>query len=324
MSGLSRYVIASIYILAILTGCSDLKEQDNSEVALVGEKAILTAQLIERLSDRSNGLNAANLTEQQKLYVLNGMIEREVQIAAARLAGYETELTIVAAVENLLINKLRSEQLDKLLADITISQADVENYFQQNLQKYTTPAMTRLAIIRLSLSSQANSDKQAEVKARAEQAYALALKLPYSVHGFGSLAAKYSDHQATRYAGGDLGWIQNDNSSKQIDDAVLAAMTNLNETDKMAPLVKGADGYYLVKLLGSRALKQQSLEQVGSNIQRILEREKRKSVEADWLLSLRKNIEPVEVNQAVLAGIQIPANLQSQPAQSLPPKLPNK
>jgi parvulin-like peptidyl-prolyl isomerase len=324
MSGLSRYVIASIYILAILTGCSDLKEQDNSEVALVGEKAILTAQLIERLSDRSKGLNAANLTEQQKLYVLNDMIEREVQIAVARLAGYETELTIVAAVENLLINKLRSEQLDKLLADITISQADVENYFQQNLQKYTTPAMTRLAIVRLSLSSQANSDKQADVKARAEQAYALALKLPYSVHGFGSLAAKYSDHQATRYAGGDLGWIKNDNSNKQIDDAVVAAMTNLNETDKMAPLVKGADGYYLVKLLDRRALKQQSLEQVGSNIQRILEREKRKSVEADWLLSLRKNIEPVEVNQAVLAGIQIPANLQSQSAQSLPPKLPNK
>jgi parvulin-like peptidyl-prolyl isomerase len=252
------------------------------------------------------------------------LIEREVQIAAALEAGFLNDPAITAALENLMINKLRSEQLDKLLSEVIIPQIEIDQYYQQNIQKYTTPAMTRLAIIRLSLSSQASADKRSAVKGQAEQVYKLAFTLPDSINGFGSLAAKYSDHQASRYAGGDMGWIKNDAENGQVDNAILKALAQLELNGDLAPVIEGTAGFYLVKLLDRRTETVKSLQKVGSNIQRLLEREKRQQVEADWLLALQNNGQPLVINQDALAAITVPINAESSSKQIVPPLLPGK
>jgi parvulin-like peptidyl-prolyl isomerase len=313
--------------IAFLISCSEtttLQAVRPTVVATVGDRNILSSELVQRLALRSSGLNPSKLSLEQKQSVLNEIIQRELQIAAAYEAGFAKDTTVINALENFMVNKLRTEQLEKQLAEVNVFQSEIESYYQQNLEKYTTPAMTRLAIIRFSLSSQANSDKRAAVKAQAEQAYQLALTLPDAINGFGSLAAKYSDHQASRYAGGDMGWIKPDVKDKQIDDAIITALNKLKQNGDLAPLVEGDSGYYLVKLLDRRAEKQSSIDKVGSNIQRLLERESRKQTEDQWLLSLQNNGQPLVINQDVLAAIELPVGSGSPAKQYSPPLLPSK
>jgi parvulin-like peptidyl-prolyl isomerase len=323
----SLFKLSLTILLLTLIGCSETKTQQTSEqavVASVGDRNILSSDLLERLVVRSDGLNQRVVSQTQKQSVLDELIEREVQIAAALEAGFLNDPAITAALENLMINKLRSEQLDKLLSEVIIPQIEIDQYYQQNIQKYTTPAMTRLAIIRLSLSSQASADKRSAVKGQAEQVYKLAFTLPDSINGFGSLAAKYSDHQASRYAGGDMGWIKNDAENGQVDNAILKALAQLELNGDLAPVIEGTAGFYLVKLLDRRTETVKRLQKVGSNIQRLLEREKRQQVEADWLLALQNNGQPLVINQDALAAITVPINAESSSKQIVPPLLPGK
>jgi len=323
LTSIAVYVIAFLFV----SSCSDTKTSqvsDQTVVATIGDRAILSGELIDKLQLRSTFTNEGELSINQKRSVLDELIQRHVQITAATDAGFATDPTIIAALENLMINKLRSEQLDKLLDEVNITPAEIELYYQQNIHKYTTPAMTRLAIIRFSLSSQASADKRAAAQAQAEQVYKLAATLPDSVNGFGSLAAKYSDHQASRYAGGDMGWIKNDVKNTKIDDAIIIALAQLKQNGDLAPLVEGTSGYYLLKLLDRREEKQSSLDKVGSNIKNLLERESRKQTEAQWLLSLQKNGQPVDINQDVLAAIDLPTGSIASSKQDSPPLLPSK
>ncbi|MFT6899249.1 MAG: parvulin-like peptidyl-prolyl isomerase [Paraglaciecola sp.] len=317
----------SSLLFLTLNGCSEVKEPvvtDNAVVASVGERNITAKALADELLARSGGLNQHPLSEQQKRQVLDEMIQRQVQITAAHEAGFANDPAIIAALENLMINKLHTEQLSSLLDQVSISQAEIELYYQQNLQNYTTAAMTRFALIRLSLSPQASADKRAAVKAQAEQVYQLALTQPATVNGFGSLAAKYSDHQASRYAGGDFGWIKNGVENKQIDPAIVIALNKLKQNGDLAPLVKGHSAYYLIKRLDSKAEKETSLERVGSNIQRLLEQESRKQAEAQWLLALQNQGQEVVVNQDVLLATSLPMASSEPSKQDTPPRLPSK
>ena len=87
-------------------------------------------------------------------------------------------------------------------------------------------------------------------------------------------------------------------------------------------MVKGDDGYYLVKLIDKRPVKKQPLEQVGRSIQHKLQSQKRKQAEANWLQSLEKEVTPVVINQAVLESVKPPRSMKADRQQNTPPALP--
>ncbi len=309
----------------MLGACSEPKKHrvaDDAVLASVGDVSILSKDFVDKLLSRSNGVRELSLAQKQS--VLDEMIQRQLQITAAREAGFASDPAILKALENLMINKLRSEQLDTLLAQVSVSPVAIEQYYQQNIHRYTSPSMTRLAIIRLTLSPQASADKRAAVKAQAEQVYKLALTQPDSLNGFGSLAAKHSDHQASRYAGGDFGWIKNQTENRTLDTAVAKALEQLNENGDLAPLVEGADGYYLIKLLDRKPETQKSLDIVASNIQRILEYESRKLAEAQWFETLQSKGQALVINQNILAAITLPESSSEPLKKAAPPLLPSK
>jgi parvulin-like peptidyl-prolyl isomerase len=293
-------------------------ELDQALIANISGRTISVVELVERLELRSGGIQQQIPSEQQKQLVLNEMIDREVQIIAAIRAGYETDPKIVAAFENLMVAKLRSSQLKQIINEVTVSETEIFAYYQHNIEKYTTPAMTRFAMIKLALSPHASAEKSASVKATAEQVYSLAKTLPDSVKGFGSLAAKYSEHQTSRYRGGDVGWLTSGKQG-QFDAAISAALTDLTDEAKLSPLVQAVDGYYLLKLIDIKPEQQKMLAQVSRNIQSLIEKKKRRQVESDWLLSLQALATPLVINQQALqdiqlsSAVQVPANQQTSP-----------
>ena len=300
-----------------------LPNLNKSIVATVADRTISVTDFTRRMTLRSAGMTEIFAADHKKQALLDEMIKREVQIIAAKKAGYDTDPAIVKTLENMMVTKLREQQLKKILAKLTISEDEIAEYYLANSKKYSTPAMSRAAIIHFAVSDKATKEKQAEVKARADKVFKLAQTLPESVTGFGALAAKYSEDQASRDVGGDVGWLVQGRNRHSLDDAVIKAVTTLNNKGDMVFPLRGKDGYYLVKLIDKKLVQQKKLDQVSRNIRLILRQQKYQQAEEKWLLSLKEEVSPVIVHQAVFKSVQPPPSTITRKDKQRPPALPN-
>ncbi|MCK5335740.1 MAG: peptidyl-prolyl cis-trans isomerase [Gammaproteobacteria bacterium] len=310
------------FVLFLVMLAASYRSGDSSIVATVAQQPISVSELKSRMIQRSGGMTQYFSSYENKKVLLHEMIDRELQIVSAKQAGYEKDPEIISAFENILIKKFRSDHLEIILKEVTIDNYEIQNYYQSNIKKYTMPAKVRVAIIHLKLSSLASKEKQAEVKIKAEAIYKLAKTLPESVKGFGSLAAKYSEDQATRYIGGDIGWLIKGKAYNNIDYNILQSIEALKNKNELAPVIKAKDGFYLVKLIEEKPQQQQPLKRVEQSIRQVLHRQKSKTAEADWLQSLKNRVTPIIINHTVLESVEPPPSTKQLRDEMHPPELP--
>ena len=295
---------------------------DNTVVATISDRSITVDDLQKKMLLRSGVATQYFASPENKQALLKEMIQREVQITRALELGYADDPDIIKSLENLLVIKIREDKLKDILAKSVVAEDEIQTYYDSNRQKYTTPEMNRVAIIHFSASRNASPEKHATVKAKADEAHKLAQTLPETIRGFGSLAVTYSEDQASRYVGGDIGWMAKGRESKLYRDAIVvdtaAALTMENP---MSSLVQGDEGYYLVKLIDHKDSQTKSIDEVSSSIKRQLQQQKYAHGEADWLQALEDDLKPVIINQAVLESVQPPPAIQEE-QDNTPPALP--
>ena len=149
-----------------------------------------------------------------------------------------------------------------------------------------------------------------------------ARSLDETVKGFGTLAARHSQDQASRYVGGDVGWISAGRPSRFDDASFNKAVAALSDSAPLSPVVQTSDSLYLIKLLDNRLQKTRDIEQVASDIQRLIMRQKRADAEVAWLASLKDERNPVQIYQTVLESVPPPVGTRELRKQDQPPALP--
>lgn len=319
-------LLLSLFILIAFWGCgsdkASLKKNDAGEtiVAVIADETITADELEKRLIGRIAGADPL----QAKRNALEELLDRKAQLIAAKSAGYASDPEIASAIENLLITKLRQQHLKDIIAAVAVSDAEVATYYQDNEQKYTTPPMVRGAMIRLDLPFNATDEARAKVYGQAEMILAMAQTQPPSVNGFGALAARYSEDQASRYSGGDMGWVSTAPSiagTQGHNKILLDALTQLQNKGDLAPIVNTKEAVYLLKLLDKKPEQKQPLSFVASNIKQRLLRQKQQQAELEWLSSIRQSIGLVSINQENLASVELPVMANAKP-DPRPPNLP--
>lgn len=286
----------------------------SNAVARIGETIITADQLKDYMQQRRS---ASNSMEVKKL-LLQEMIDREAQIAAARELGYDQDPEVVRALENALIARLRARQLNPELDRTDVSEQEIRRYYQSNISRYTTPAQKRAAIIRFDLPANAHAEKITEVTELTNRVQELAASQPETVRGFGSLAAKYSKDQGSRYVGGDIGW--HSATSRNLEPVLLSALAELESPGEMAPVVRGNNALYLLKLLDARDQVVTPLSTVASNIRVQLLQQKRQQWERAWVESTVGRVTPNLINGPVLSDLVVTGN--DNVALVRPPELP--
>lgn len=109
--------------------------------------------------------------------------------------------------KNFIVDLLITQTVDK---NITISPAQIDEYYQKNLKSYSTPKKVRLQIIAL--------ERKESVEKNKEIAHSI-LSLFNAGEKFSDLVAKYSNHPS-KIKGGDLGWISWESMRKEFRDAI--------------------------------------------------------------------------------------------------------
>lgn len=252
--------------------------------------------------------------------LLDEMIRFEALVARARRDGYFDDPEIRGAINRLVVGRLERDAQERAAAGLAVTDEDVRAAYESGAAEFGIPARVQAAIIRIERPRVASVEKDAELLAKAEAAREEAATLPGATRHFGYIAAKYSDDQATRYKGGDTGWINAGAKDIRWPAVVVEAAFALSSPGEISPVATADDGYYLVKLIRKEDASRLPFEQVAANIRNRLERERRQRLLDDLH---RESLEAVRVrvDEARLAEVR-PAPGVTPPVEPQPPAIP--
>lgn len=319
-------VIGSLLSLSLIAAAQGAPEQSSTPPPAVSPQQDTAVATVGSARIAATGLErelvaSRAATPGQKQAVLEKLVRFELLHAAALAAGYESKPQITDAVRRLIVGAFVQEQLEPRLAGIQVTEAEIKGYFAGHQGDFTIPEAVRAAVIQIKVSPKASEEKRAALRARAEAARAEALALPASTASLGSVAVKYSEEQATRYRGGDTGWLRAGQRDPRWDKEVVDAIFALRKPGEVGPVVAAASGFHVVRLMELRASVPRTLDDVRDQVSHLMVTAKKAQVEREFYAELAAKI-PVSIDEQALAAVPLPeprdARSQTPPALPVP------
>ena len=195
-----------------------------------------------------------------------------------------TDSSFALATEASLLDKLSRQQRDAELvripltefaAQVSLSDEQVQAYFDANLAKFQRPEQVKINYLLLDTHDQAAAEVSDKAIEDQYQANIKAYRLPAQRHvahiminkgddakakieaiaaklaageSFAELAKTESDDAFSGEQGGDLGWIEQDTLDPAFDKAAFA----LTDVGEVSAVVEGEDGFHLITLLAKK------------------------------------------------------------------------
>ncbi len=303
----------SVFAAAVL-GCSRSPQPappaSAAPLARVGARDILPADLLaEAQFRRENGRPVPG-----KDALLAEMVEEETLVQRALATGLDRDPATLRAWRSTLVGALKGRRLEPAWQAATVTDEDVAVYFDAHRAEFATPEQDRLAVIFAAVPERAPAEARAAARGRLET---LRASLASGSQTFAQAAAAASDHQATRYRGGEVGWIVRGRAPSWLPASVAEAAFSLDE-GALSPVLEAPAGCYLVTTLGHRAAGTRPLAEVSPLIRERLEREQRERVEAEFLAACRAAV-PRETFPAALDAVDLPSGALADTPAAPPP-----
>ena len=283
---------------------------DTDTVARVGDRRIDVGDLQGEMERRS-----ASASEKDSL--LQEMIDFEAMLAKAKKEGLDKDPELIRACERLLVGKFRSKHLTPAVESISVAPEEAREYYENHRDEFAKPPSVRLALLYLSAHSRMSPEKRDSIREKLAGARETALGMAEE-KGFGKLSIAFSEHQASRYRGGDIGWVKEEGRAG-IDQAAVDAGFSLAAVGDVSEVVEGENGFYVVKLMDRKEASLTPFEKVERKINQTLLLEKRRKAEAEFHENARQGLE-IEIYPEVLATVE--AKGAGGGRQAKPPRLP--
>ena len=158
-----------------------------------------------------------------------------------------TQADVFYQQRNQLLQQKLTEKVTK--AQGTVTDAQIQQYYDKNKSKFSTPERRDLRIVLTK-----TKDKAAQARKALE-----------SGQSWADVTKKYSIDQASKAQGGKLAGVAKGQQEKALDDAIFKA-----DKGKLVGPVKTQFGYYILEVSKIAEAKQQSLEQSKASIKQIL------------------------------------------------------
>jgi len=280
-------------------------------LATVGGQTILLADFQAELQRRAHRSARAGAKEE----LLEELVKSEAVYLRARRAGFEQRPDIARQIKQLIVQRFIEEQQDgSRVASPTGD--EIAQYYHDHVARFARPEKVRFAVIQFGCSSKATNEKKEELLQQATAVLVEASSSAATEFTFGALAQRHSEDQATRYRGGDAGWVSR-NESSPWPLAVIEAAFALGKRGELAPLITTSNGCYLVKLLERKEAGRRPLAEVAEAIRYELAVKARHRAQDEFYNAAKADL-AIEINHALLNSLPAP----SSPPISTPPALP--
>ena len=293
-------------------------------LARVGDREIVAEDLVAEAQCRID----TRLPVPDKEALLREMVKFETLVQRARKAGVADWAQTQREIGNLLISRLKEKELAPRLNSIEISDDEVRAEYEKRIAQYTRPAQVRLAVLFLKADKVISQDKRQELMDRLAEARRKAVANPApggrgpAAGGFAALAIDYSDDQASRYRGGDIGWLEEGTTSSRWPPEVLNAGYAL-EKGEISEIIEAENGYHLVMKSDQRDAFTTPFEKVAAMLRQSLLVQKRRDLNSAFVEETM-SLTAVEIDLEALARVSLPetgagTDSETKPELPVPP-----
>lgn len=219
---------------------------------------------------------------------LNALFEkREIQVARFSAADFVAKLNptdaeleqFYKANEKLFqapeLASMEYVQLDlnSVTKGITIAEADLKTYYEQNIQRLSSAEERRASHILITAPKTASAAERDQAKTKATELLAAVTKAPDS---FADLARKNSQDPGSAPNGGDLDFFARGAMVKPFEDAAFA----LKKGD-ISAVVESDFGFHIIKLTDIKAPKQRTLAEMRPELEADLKKQQAQKIFAE-------------------------------------------
>lgn len=245
------------------------KETKKDVIATVGDESITLKELDFRIDAFSKQLGEQVIKREEKVKILNQIIDEKIIVQEAIKLGYEKNDEFKSQIElakmQILIQMVIRDNIDQ---KIQISKEDLEDFYQKNIDKFKQQEQIRVRHIL--------------VKTK-EEALAVLKKIQKG-EDFIQLARTTSlDPSAAN--GGDIGWF----IKGQLDPSFEKAAFELKVNGEQSGIVASKFGFHIIKLIDRNIRPQVTMTQAQKQIQQAVYGEMKSKMIAAYLEDLKKN-----------------------------------
>lgn len=277
---------------------------DRDVIAKVGSIKIYKDELLQELKYR--GINS--IDDSGKEIVLNQLIDRKLFLNKAYELSLEDDPKIIRNFENMLIGSVKKRYIHNEIENIKITDEDIKEYYEKNKDEFFIPQKREFAI----LFFKKHKKERAYRKEQISKSFNFIIdlynsdKLPSSKDGFGKYSIKYSEHQASRYRGGIIGWFRKAQMNIW-EERVLKRGFELKELGEMSDIIETDRGYYLIRLTNLVESKYKELKSTKRLIRHKLILEKQTYIKSTFENSLKNSFD-ISINHDRVNDINVSGN----------------
>jgi len=270
-------------------------------LAMIDDHAITVQEFQSEMLRRGGEANFT--TPRQRRALLEDMIRTDVLASNAQKAGYPDDPDVHRAINRLLAEKYQRDTIDQPLAELQVSDGDIEDYYRSHISDFTAPESIHAAIIFVQVPANATDEERQARLQRAERARQLAQG---PTPGFAELAKQYSDDQESRTQGGDIGWLTEGESHPRFEKSLVDKIFAIDNPWQISPVITSGSGIYIVKRLDGHPAQLRPLTEVRNSIRQQLMREERLRRASKLYAAALTNVH-VTVNEAAVAAMDAAA-----------------
>lgn len=224
-------------------------------------------------------LNKTELLDQlitEKLLLQKAQERKGVTVSEEEVEAFLKQNGPIADREHLRVSLLLAQYLNQtVLKEITVSDEDVEKYYTNNTQEFIIPKQVHVAHILVK--------PQGKTEREVDDILQHILDSLKKGESFEKLAGKYSEDEASRVNGGDLGYIYYGQTVPAFDK--VAFSTPINET---SVTFRTPFGFHILKIYDQKQSKQLTLDEIKDKLKIILLGQKQKTAFVEHTQKLRE------------------------------------
>jgi len=223
---------------------------------------------------------SAYATSAQTQTAMNAFMQRrEVQILNFPAADFLSKITVSDADLQAYYDKNKDKyqssesadieyivlDIESLRQSITLNEQDLKSYYEQNLQRLSSKEERRASHILITAAKDAPEAEKKTARAKAEELLKLVKAKPAS---FAEVARKNSQDPGSAVKGGDLDFFGRGAMVKAFEDAAFS----MKKSD-ISDLVESEFGYHIIQLTDIKAAKAQSFESLRPSMEADLKKQ---------------------------------------------------
>ena len=281
-------------------------EQEYKESLLIGKlQAMITGGVTVSDAELRQEFDRRQVKVKLEYAVLNAEdVAKQVKVTDAELTAYYTQNK--ARYANAIPEKRQVRyllaDLNKLREQTTVTQADLERYYDAHRDQFRVPDRVNVRQIEIKLPEPGPDGKLDAKAVEAARAKAEDILRQLKAGGdFASLAKKYSEDEASKDNGGSLGWLDRGRSTPEFDQVAFSLAKG-----QTSDVVRDALGFHIFRLDDKQSAHVQNLDEVKAQIEPQVKDEKASRAADTLINALQNELRTMTLEQAgAKHGLQV-------------------